>query len=130
MPIPAVIKNHKLVTAGVIVVVLPVLIVTLWMTIALHYSYSSGERAGYLQKISRRGWLCKTWEGEVQLTAIPGATPEIFAFSVRSDSIAAELNKLAGQRVVLHYQQHKGVPTSCFGDTEYFIDGVRAFSAP
>lgn len=130
MPIPAVIKNHKLVTAGVIVVVLPVLVVTLWMTIALHYSYSSGDRAGYLQKISRRGWLCKTWEGEIQLTAIPGATPEIFSFSVRSDSIAAELNKLAGQRVVLHYQQHKGVPTSCFGDTEYFIDGVRAFSAP
>ena len=130
MHIPAVVKNHKLVTAGVFVVVVPVFVFTMWALITLSYSYSSGDRAGYLQKISKRGWLCKTWEGEIQLTAIPGATPEIFAFSVRSDSIAAELNKLAGQRVVLHYRQHKGVPTSCFGDTEYFIDGVRPFSAP
>jgi hypothetical protein len=130
MHIPTVVKSHKLVTAGVLVVVVPVLVFTLWAVITLGYSYSSGERAGYLQKISKRGWLCKTWEGEIQLTAIPGATPEIFAFSVRSDSIAAELNKLAGQRVVVHYRQHKGVPTSCFGDTEYFIDGVRMFSAP
>ena len=125
MHIPAVIKNHKLVTIGIIVVVVPILVFTLWAFIALSYSYSSGERAGFLQKISKRGWLCKTWEGEVQLTALPGATPEIFSFSVRSDSIATELNKYAGQRVVLHYAQHKGVPTSCFGDTEYFIDGVR-----
>ena len=130
MHIPTVVKNHKLVTAGVLVVVVPVLVFTLWAVITLSYAYSSGERAGYLQKISKRGWLCKTWEGEIQLTAIPGATPEIFAFSVRSDSIAGELNKLAGQRVVLHYRQHKGVPTSCFGDTEYFIDGVRIFGAP
>ena len=125
MHIPAVIKSHKLVTIGIIVVVVPILVFTLWAFIALSYSYSSGERAGFLQKISKRGWLCKTWEGEVQLTALPGATPEIFSFSVRSDSIATELNKYAGQRVVLHYAQHKGVPTSCFGDTEYFIDGVR-----
>jgi hypothetical protein len=125
MHIPTVIKSHKLVTIGIIVVVVPILVFTLWAFIALSYSYSSGERAGFLQKISKRGWLCKTWEGEVQLTALPGATPEIFSFSVRSDSIATELNKYAGQRVVLHYAQHKGVPTSCFGDTEYFIDGVR-----
>jgi hypothetical protein len=130
MRIPTVVKNHKLVTAGVLVVVVPVLAFTLWVFTTLTYSYSSGERAGYLQKISKRGWLCKTWEGEIQLTAIPGAAPEIFSFSVRSDSIATELNKLAGQRVVVHYRQHKGVPTSCFGDTEYFIDGVRLFSTP
>jgi hypothetical protein len=130
MHIPAAIKNHKLVTAAVIVVLVPVLVFTLWAFIALHFTYSSGYRAGFLQKFSHRGWACKTWEGEIQLTAIPGATPEIFAFSVRSDSIAQELNKYVGQRVDLHYSQHKGVPTSCFGDTEYFIDGVRAVTAP
>jgi hypothetical protein len=94
------------------------------------YSYSSGERAGYLQKMSKRGWLCKTWEGEIQLLANPGTTPERFAFSIRSDSIAAVLNRLNGQKVVVTYDQHKGVPGSCFGDTEYYVTGVRAVSGP
>jgi len=106
-----------------------VAVVAAWAGITLNFTYSSGERAGYLQKISQRGWLCKTWEGELQLTAIPGAAPEIFAFSTRSDSLAAEINRLSGQRVVIHYQQHKGVPTSCFGDTEYFAVGVRLVDA-
>jgi hypothetical protein len=119
-------RRHWAATMLTAVVLLPVVIVTLWVTITLNYSYSSGERAGFLQKISRKGWLCKTWEGEMQLVAIPGAAPEMFRFSVRSDSVAAELNKAAGQHVVLNYEQHKGVPTSCFGDTEYFVTGVRA----
>ena len=90
----------------------------------------TGERAGILQKISRRGWVCKTWEGELQMTALPGATPEKFLFTVRSDSVAAELNRVAGQRVVLNYKQHVGVPGSCFGDTQYYIVGREACSAP
>ncbi|MGH7616655.1 MAG: hypothetical protein ACREPM_05450 [Gemmatimonadaceae bacterium] len=130
MHIPGFIKNHKLVTVIVIIVLTPIIVVTLWTTIALHYTYSTGERAGFLQKISKRGWLCKTWEGDVQLTALPGAAPEIFTFSVRSDSIAERLNTLAGQHVVVHYQQHKGLPSSCFGDTEYFIDSVRLVGSP
>jgi len=123
--IPGLIKRHKLVTGVALVVALPILVLVLWATITLSYTYSSGERAGFLQKVSKKGWLCKTWEGELQLSAMPGATPEIFTFSTRSDSIAAVLNRLNGQRVVLDYQQHKGVPTACFGDTEYFIVGAR-----
>src|SRR5262249_59970316 len=126
LQVPAVVKNHKLVTALTIVVLVPIVVVTLWVFSTLHFTYSSGYRAGFLQKFSHRGWMCKTWEGEIQLTALPGAAPEIFAFSVRNDSIAQELNKYVGQRVDLHYAQHKGLPSSCFGDTEYFIDGVRA----
>lgn len=103
---------------------LPFILGAAWVGITLSYSYSSGERAGYLQKISKRGWLCKTWEGEMQLSAIPGSAPEKFLFTTRSDSLAEELNRLNGQRVVVNYEQHKGVP-SCFGDTEYFVDGVR-----
>ena len=61
----------------------------------------------------------------MQLTAIPGSMPEKFVFSVRSDSVAALINKYNGERVDLHYEQHKGVPTSCFGDTEYFVTDVR-----
>ncbi|HEY7188099.1 MAG TPA: hypothetical protein VH436_16205, partial [Vicinamibacterales bacterium] len=74
--------------------------------------------------------ICKTWEGDLQLTAQPGVAPEMFAFSTRSDSIAAELNKLAGQRVVLEYEQHKGLPGTCLGETEYFVVGVRPVGAP
>jgi len=120
------IKRHPLATILSVVVVLPVVGFVLWTTIALNYSYSSGERAGFLQKISKRGWLCKTWEGDLQLTALPGAAPEKFYFSVRSDSIAEVLNGLAGKQVVLTYEQHAGLPTSCFGDTDYFVTGARA----
>jgi hypothetical protein len=90
-----------------------------WFT--LSWSYSSGERAGYLQKFSRRGWLCKTWEGEILLSTMPGAIPERFAFTVRDDAVARKLSAAIGRRVVLTYDQHKGIPTTCFGDTEYFV---------
>ena len=90
----------------------------------LHISYSDGERAGYLQKFSSRGWICKTWEGEMLLTSMPGAIPEKFEFSVRDDLVAKELMSAAGKRVILTYAQHKGVPTQCFGETEYYITKV------
>ena len=130
MRLPGLITRHKLVTTLMFVIVAPIIAIVLWTVAALNYSYSTGERAGFLQKISRRGWLCKTWEGELQVTAIPGSVPEKFLFSVRSDSLAAELNKLNGQRVVLTYAQHKGVPTSCFGDTQYFVTGARPVGPP
>ena len=94
-----------------------------WAT--LTYSYSSGERAGYVQKFSHKGWLCKTWEGELAMVNLPGAMPEIFRFTVRDGAVAARLNQTMGQRVALHYEQHRGVPSSCFGDTEYFVTDVR-----
>jgi hypothetical protein len=126
MAFPAFIRNHKLATTLSVIIVVPVLIATIWISSTLGYTYSTGDRAGFLQKLSKRGWLCKTWEGEMQLTAIPGAAPEKFIFSVRSDSIAEELNKRLGQHVDVTYAQHKGVPTSCFGDTEYFVTAVRS----
>jgi hypothetical protein len=123
--IPQVVRRHPILIVLGILVLLPALVFTLWAGITLNYTYSSGERAGFLQKISKRGWLCKTWEGELQLSAIPGSQPEKFDFTTRSDSIAAILNKLNGQRVVLDYKQHIGIPGTCFGDTEYFVVGVR-----
>jgi hypothetical protein len=130
MHVPALMRRHKLGTALATIVALPAAAFAVWAFATLHYTYSNGDRAGFLQKISRRGWLCKTWEGELQLTAIPGSTPEIFAFTTSSEAVAAELNRLSGQRVVLMYEQHKGVPTRCFGDTEYFVTGVRPVDAP
>jgi hypothetical protein len=96
-----------------------------YIWIALHWSYSEGERAGFMQKLSHKGWLCKTWEGELSLVALPGAAPEKFNFSVRDEAIAQQINTAVGQRVALTYEQHKGLPTSCFGETEYFVTAVK-----
>jgi hypothetical protein len=97
----------------------------LYVLIAMQWSYSEGERAGFLQKISKKGWICKTWEGELSLVAMPGAAPEKFLFTVRDEAVAAQLNAAAGKRVALRYEQHKGLPTSCMGDTDYFVVGLR-----
>jgi len=129
-PQPGFIRRHWIPTVLILIVVTPILIFILWAAITLNYSYSKGTRAGILQKVSKCGWLCKTWEGELQMTAIPGAAPEKFVFSARSDSIAAVLSQMSGQHVVLTYEQHKGVPGSCFGDTEYFITEVRGSPTP
>lgn len=93
-----------------------------WM--ALSFSYSEGERAGHLQKFSKRGWVCKTWEGELLLTALPGTIPEKFQFSVRDEAVARQLQAAAGKHIVVTYSQHKGVPTDCFGETEYYADKI------
>ncbi len=106
-------------------VLLPALGFGAWVWITLHYSYSTGERAGQLQKISNKGWVCKTWEGEIAMPTQPGIPPQMFNFSVRDEQVAQQLLKAAGQRVSLSYEQHVGVPTKCFGETEYFITRVQ-----
>ena len=111
-----------------ILLVLPVAIFAGYTWMTLHYAYSSGQRSGYVQKISKKGWLCKTWEGELAMTTVPGTAPQIFQFSVRDDAMALRIEQAAGQRVALSYQQHKGVPSSCFGETEYFVTGVRTIA--
>jgi hypothetical protein len=93
--------------------------------LSLNWSYSDGDRAGFVQKFSKKGWVCKTWEGELLLSTVPGAIPEKFEFSVRDDEVARQILANIGKRVVLGYAQHKGVPSSCFGDTEYFIEKVQ-----
>ncbi|MEI6740893.1 MAG: hypothetical protein WCK74_11350 [Gemmatimonadaceae bacterium] len=97
----------------------------LWVAITLNWSYSSGERAGYVQKISRKGYVCKTWEGTLYTDIAKGFRSDSFSFTVRSDSLAKVIEGLAGKRVSVHYEQHLGVPTSCFGDTEYFLTGIQ-----
>jgi hypothetical protein len=119
-------KLFGMIFGGLAVLVL--LVLGLWTLITLNYTYSSGERAGYVQKISQKGWVCKTWEGEIAMANLPGAMPQIFEFSVRDDAIAAEISQLAGQRVSLAYEEHPGIPTSCFGETPYFIVKVTPIS--
>jgi hypothetical protein len=113
-----------------ILIVAVLLAVVAWVWLTLAWSYSEGERAGYVQKFSHKGWLCKTWEGEIAMVTMPGAIPDKFEFSVRDDAVAAQINALAGKRVVLRYEQHKFVPTACFGETEYFVSGARGIDEP
>jgi hypothetical protein len=113
-----------LLVAGVIGIVV-------WTMLALWWSYSEGERVGVLQKFSRKGWICKTYEGELALYVVAGVAPQIWTFTVRDEAVASELNPVIGERVRLHYEEHRGLPTSCFGDTAYFVDSVsEASSAP
>jgi hypothetical protein len=116
----------KTVIRSLVLLVLAVVVLfALYIAAALNWSYSKGERAGFLQKVSEKGWICKTWEGELSLVALPGAAPEKFLFTVRDDAVAAQVNAAAGKRVTLSYEQHMGLPTSCFGDTNYFVTGVK-----
>lgn len=113
-----------LVAAGL--VGMPLLVLTAWTIVALSWSYSKGDRAGFVQKFSQKGWICKTWEGDLAMATVPGVAPERFQFSVRNDSIAAEISKVMGSRVSLTYEEHRGVPGTCFGETDYFVTSVKA----
>jgi hypothetical protein len=112
---------RRVLTIGLMAIVL---VAVLWTWFTLSWSYSDGERAGVVQKFSRKGWVCKTYEGELALYIVGGVAPEIWAFSVRDTAVVDQLNALVGERVRLHYTEHKGIPSSCFAETAYFVDRV------
>ena len=100
-----------------------------YLWIALNWSYSKGERAGYVQKFSQKGWVIKTWEGELTLVAVPGSMPEKFFFTVHNDDLARKINTTVGKRVSIYYEQHKGLPSNWFGDTEYFAKEIKVLES-
>lgn len=102
-----------------------VLLLAAYIFVVSSWNYSTGERAGWVQKLSRKGWLCKTWEGELSLVSMPGAAPEMFLFTVRDAVVAEKINQVMGKRVALHYEEKVGLPTSCFGETRHYVTGVR-----
>jgi hypothetical protein len=125
MPAPARTFSRKRAYAilfAVVVAAIGLFVLYTWMS--LSFAYSEGERAGYLQKFTRKGWLCKTWEGEILLSSMPGAIPERFAFSVRDPAVVGKMQGAMGKRVQLGYEEHRGVPTECFGETGYFASKV------
>ena len=110
----------------VVVLVAILALVALYFWAALSWSYSSGERAGWVQKLSNKGWICKTWEGELALVSLPGTTPEKFVFTIWDEAAAEKVSKVMGKRVSLHYEEKVGLPGSCFGETRYYVTGVTA----
>ncbi len=123
-------KGKWKLTAVLFLVVLPLAAFALWVTVSLNFSYASGERAGFVQKLSNKGWVCKTWEGELALANGPNVMPEIFYFTVRDGKVAEQINNSLGKQVKLSYEQHKGVPTQCFGETEYFVTEMQVIGGP
>ncbi|HEX5820030.1 MAG TPA: hypothetical protein VFY20_14175 [Gemmatimonadales bacterium] len=113
-----------------LVLSIPLLLAALYTFFVLSWSYSDGERAGALRKFSRKGWLCKTYEGEMVLEPVNVANPQVWAFTVRDEAVVQQLNQAVGQRVHLHYTEHKGVPTTCFGETQFYVDQVKLTEAP
>jgi hypothetical protein len=121
--------------AFLLLLLAPAALFALWTFATLTYTYSRGDRVGYNQKFSRKGWICKTWEGELAISNVPGQAPQLFQYSVRDDAVAQQIQRLEGQRVAITYEQHNGVPTNCFGETPYFVVAARpageaAFPAP
>jgi hypothetical protein len=109
----------------VLLIILPILLVSLWTLLVLKWSFSDGYRAGILQKFSRKGFVCKTWEGEIQQSVVTGVAPVFWQFTVRDRRIGEQLSTMLGQKVSLHYHEHIGVPTTCFGETGYYVDSVN-----
>jgi hypothetical protein len=108
----------------VLALVLMLALAALYFWAALSWNYSTGERAGWVQKLSNKGWLCKTWEGELALVSLPGTTPEKFFFTIRDEAVADRVTQAMGKRVSLHYDEKVGLPGSCFGDTRYYVNNV------
>ena len=114
---------------ALVLAALVVMIVAGWTWLTLSWSYSVGERAGVLQKFSRKGWICKTYEGEVAQYVVSGVAPQIWYFSVRDEAVAQQLFKVVGQNMQLRYREHRGIPTNCFGDTPYFAESFTIIPA-
>ena len=116
-----------------LIAILAVLLFASYIWLMLSWSYSRGERAGWVQKLSEKGYICKTWEGEMAMVTMPGSIPEKFLFTVRDDAIAEKIKAVMGKRVAIDYEEHIGLITSCFGDTGHFVKDVKVIdetSAP
>lgn len=118
-------RRRKLWALAAGLIALPIVAIGLYTVAALGWSYSDGERAGVLQKFSHKGWICKTYEGELALYVVPGVAPTIWEFTVRDPAVVEQLNATLGRHVSLHYEEHRGLPTSCLGQTAYFVDAVQ-----
>jgi hypothetical protein len=118
-------RKHRVLLWFIALVLLAAAAFAAYTAATLAIAFSSGQRTGYVQKLSRKGWICKTYEGELAMTTMPGTAPQIFPFTVRDSNVVRAIEENSGNRVVLDYDQHVGVPTSCFGETEYFVTGVR-----
>jgi hypothetical protein len=125
-------NRHRNAGASTLLFIIAIVLIALpgaWTFLSLNWSYSDGERAGVLQKFSRKGWICKTYEGELAQYIVSGVSPQIWNFTVRDEKVAEQMKALVGAKVQLHYTEHRGVPGTCFGDTGYYVEGITKLDA-
>ncbi|WP_020168665.1 MULTISPECIES: hypothetical protein [Methylotenera] len=118
-------KLAKLFKILILAIIFPIVLFALYTWAALTWVYSTGERAGYVQKFSEKGYVCKTYEGELVLVSMPGTQAEKFTFTVKDLKLVEKINDSLGKRVRITYEEHKGIPGSCFGETPYFVKNVQ-----
>jgi len=118
-------KRRRLLKGVILLVLLAIVVLTLWSLFALHYRYATGEHDGFVTALTKSGWVCKTWEGELTMSPVAGGGQQRFQFTMHSDSLATILQNAQGKRVALIYSQHVAIPSRCFGDTPFYVDGVR-----
>lgn len=85
--------------------------------------YGNGERTGILVKITHKGNIFKTDEGEMWLSCRQMTNPEKFYFSVTNDSIVQVLKNLQDECVQLTYTQYRAA-LPWRGDNKYIVTGV------
>jgi hypothetical protein len=125
---PSFVRRHRWKLVLLALLATGVTVAGLWTLATLKFSYSAGDRIGFVQKLSSKGWICRTWEGELAMNPVPGSAPEIFAFTIPDPAVAKKVSALEGKKVALHYEEKRGIPSSCFGDTRYFITDVRGLA--
>ena len=116
---------QKLKKMGIVILLLLILGSIGVGTVATFGCYSSGKRAGSVQKFSKKGYVFKTWEGELLLREFGTQQSTVWTFSVQDESVAHELESSIskGEKVMLHYcQNYYKFPWQ--GETEYFVDKV------
>jgi len=118
-------KLARLFKILILAIIIPIALFALYTWAALTWVYSTGERAGYVQKFSEKGYVCKTYEGELVLVSMPGTQAEKFTFTVKDIKLVEKINNSLGKRVRITYEEHKGIPGSCFGETPYFVKNVQ-----
>lgn len=120
-------QTTRRIILGILLLAIIGLGVYLWVC---NWTYSEGTRAGTLIKMSYKGVLLKTYEGQLNLGGFQtngqdGVVGNIWEFSVWSDDIYKELQNFEGKRVKLHYRQKfKAMPWQ--GKTDYFIFKVES----
>ncbi|MCX6199749.1 MAG: 6-phosphogluconate dehydrogenase [Bacteroidetes bacterium] len=116
----------KKILVGIVFLLLLALVITF---LVFNFTYSEGSRAGVLMKFSKRGYVFKTYEGELNTGGVgnianTAQVNQVWYFSVKDNGFADTLHLYEGKKVILFYQQKiKHLPWQ--GETDYFVNKVQ-----
>ncbi len=116
----------KKILVGIVFLLVLALVITF---LVFNFKYSEGSRAGVLMKFSKRGYVFKTYEGELNTGGVgnianTAQVNQVWNFSVKEEGFADTLHFYEGKKVILFYQQKiKHLPWQ--GETDYFVNRVQ-----